>query len=83
MMGVGLDTTDFNGKPVRYHGIKFEGSPRDVFRSSFFEPFILAAARQTLEWTINCCRERHLEPRQYVAEANSVPAPLHRKLSPV
>ena len=72
MMGVGLNTTDFNGKPVRYHGVKFEGSPRDVFWSNFFEPFILDAARQTLEWVVDCCRERHLEPRQYVVEAKSL-----------
>jgi hypothetical protein len=67
-----LDTTDFSGQPVRYHGVTFEGSPRTVFWSGFFDPFMLAAARQTLEWVIAYCHERHLDPEEYVAEAKSL-----------
>ena len=74
MMGaeIGVHTTDFHGTPVRYRGVKFEGSPRTVFWSGFFEPFTLAAARQTLEWVFARCREQHLEPEEYVAEAKSL-----------
>lgn len=67
-----LDTTDFSGQPVRYHGVTFEGSPRTVFWSGFFDPFMLAAARQTLEWVMAYCHERHLDPEEYVAEAKSL-----------
>ncbi len=74
MMGdeIGLNTTDFHGKPVLYRGVKFEGGPREVFWSHFFEPFIVAAERQTLEWVIDCCHKRNLESDKYVAEAKSL-----------
>jgi len=67
-----LDTTDFHGKPVRYRGIKFEGSPCTVFWTGFFEPFIQDAARQSLEWIIECCRQRHLDPGDYLTETTSL-----------
>jgi hypothetical protein len=68
----GLSTTDFHGKPVRYRGVRFKGSPRTVFWAGFFEPFIVHAARQSLEWVIRCCRDRDLDPGQYLAEAKSL-----------
>lgn len=68
----GLSTTDFNGKQVRYQGVRFEGSPRVVFWGNFFEPFIVNAASQSLEWVIECCRERHLKPSEYLSEATSL-----------
>lgn len=70
--GPGLDITDIHGKPVRYSGIKFEGSPRVVFWSGFFGPFLAKAARQSLQWTIDYCHERHLDPGEYVAETRDL-----------
>jgi len=46
----GLKTTNFNGKPVQYQGVTFDGTPRVVFWGEFFEPFMYDAARQSLEW---------------------------------
>lgn len=68
----GLSTTDFHGKPVRYRGVSFKGSPRTVFWANFFEPFIVHAARQSVEWVIHCCRDRSLDPGQYLAETKSL-----------
>lgn len=68
----GLETTDSHGKTVRYRGVGFEGSPRTVFWGGFFEPFILAAARQSLQWVIESCRERSLDPSEYLSEARAL-----------
>ncbi|OLC68161.1 MAG: hypothetical protein AUH69_02145 [Actinobacteria bacterium 13_1_40CM_4_65_12] len=68
----GLSTTDFHGKPIRYRGVRFKGSPRTVFWAGFFEPFIVHAARQSLDWVIHCCRDRSLDPSEYLAEAKSL-----------
>lgn len=68
----GLKTTNFNGKPVQYQGITFDGTPRVVFWGDFFEPFMYDAARQSLEWVIESCRDRHLDPSEYLSEATSL-----------
>jgi hypothetical protein len=74
MMGADarLNTTDVNGKPVRYSGVKFDGSPRTLFWGGFFEPFLLNAARQSLQLVIDCCRERHLDAGEYLAETRDL-----------
>jgi hypothetical protein len=73
MMGSsGLATTNFHGKEVSYRGVAFEGSPRQVFWSDFFEPFILAAARGTFEWVVEACRERNLNPMEYLVETRDL-----------
>src|SRR5437867_3941096 len=68
----GLRTTNFTGKPVHYQGVTFDGSPRVIFWSDFFEPFMYDAARQSLEWVIASCRDRHLQPGEYLCEATSL-----------
>jgi hypothetical protein len=71
--GAGLNTTTFDGRPVRYLGsVKFEGSPQVVFWSDFFEPFMLAAARQSIRWVIDHCRDQHLDSESYVVEARGL-----------
>ncbi len=70
--GAGLTITTNLGKPVRYSGLKFQGTPRVVFWGGFFEPFLTRAAEQSLQWTIDCCRERQLAPAEYLAEARDL-----------
>ena len=70
--GAGLNTTTFDGRPVRYPGVKFEGSPHLVFWSDFFEPFMLAAAQQSIRWVIDHCREQHLDAELYVVESRTL-----------
>jgi len=72
--GTGLTTSDIHGKPVHYSGIKFEGShPRVVFwGGGFFEPFISKAAQQSLQWTIDSCRQRNLDAKEYLTETRDL-----------
>jgi hypothetical protein len=72
MNAQGLRTTNFSGKPVGYQGVTFDGTPRVVFWGDFFEPFMYDAARQSLDWVIASCRERHLEPDNYLSEATGL-----------
>ena len=65
-----LKTTYFNGKPVSYQGVvAFDGAPRVVFWGEFFEPFMFDAARQSLQWVIQVCHDRHLDASEYLSEA--------------
>ena len=70
--GTGLATTDIHGKPVRYSGGKFQGTPRVVFWGGFFEPFISKAAQQSLQWTIDSCRQRNLDAKEYLTETRDL-----------
>jgi hypothetical protein len=70
--GASLQTTDFKGKPVSHQGAQFEGSPQVVFWSDFFEPFMVDAAQQSLEWVIQTCHDRHLDARDYIAETTEL-----------
>ena len=67
-----LRTTRFDGKPVHYQGVAFEGTPRVVFWGDFFEPFMYDAAQRSLEWTIESCRDRRLDAGVYLAEASNL-----------
>jgi hypothetical protein len=65
-----LKTTYLNGKTINYQGaVGFDGSPRGVVWGGFFEPFMFDAAKQSLEWVIATCRDRHLDASEYLSEA--------------
>ena len=57
---------------MSYRGVSFEGSPRMVFWTDFFEPFILAAARSSFEWVRKTCHERNLNPGDCLVEARDL-----------
>jgi hypothetical protein len=65
----GIDTTTRDGKRVSISGVKFSGSPQQVFWSGFFEPFMVSAASSTLQWVSDQCRERNLPASEYLEEA--------------
>ncbi len=67
-----LRTSNFNGKPVSYQGVMFDGTPRAVFWGDFFEPFMFDVARRSLEWVIEACRDRHLDASEYLSEATAL-----------
>ena len=60
----GLNVKKFDGKEIRYGGIEFSGSARDVFWGRYIEPFLEHAASATIEYVIGMCSETHskLEP---------------------
>ena len=57
---------------MSYQGVMFDGTPRVVFWGDFFEPFMFDAARQSLEWVIQACRDRHLDATDYLSEATAL-----------
>lgn len=75
----GIETTTYEGKPVSIHGEKFSGSTRDLFWSGFFEPFIVAAAKDTFSWVVEHCKANNLEPDEFIDEAKNLSQQLTAK----
>ncbi len=67
-----LEITNFYGKPISYRGIRYEGSPEDVFWADLFEPFMIDAAKTLFQWIIDHCRSQNLDPAEYLAEARDL-----------
>lgn len=67
-----LEITNFYGKPISYRGIRYEGSPEEVFWADLFEPFMIDAAKTLLQWVIDHCRSQNLDPAEYLAEAHDL-----------
>lgn len=65
----GIETTTYEGKAVSLHGVKFSGSAHLVFWSGFFEPFIVAAVKDTFAWIVEHCKANNLAPDEFVDEA--------------
>lgn len=65
----GIETTTKDGQRVSLSGVKFSDSPKLVFWSGFFEPFMASAATGTLQWVAEQCKERNLAPGDYMEEA--------------
>ena len=64
-----LQCTDCRGNPIRYGGVKFKGSPRDVFWGGFIEPCLEDITVQVLDTTALNCQKGHLKPEAYLKEA--------------
>lgn len=67
-----LEITDFYGKPISYRGIRYEGSPEDVFWAGLFEPFMVDAAKKLFQWVIDHCKSQNLDPAEYLVEARDL-----------
>lgn len=68
----GIKTTTCEGKQVAISGVKFEGSPKQVFWSGFFEPFMVAASTNTFQWLAEECIKRNLDSSVYFEEAKQL-----------
>ncbi len=64
----GLHITDFYGKPIRYSGVAYQGSPRLVFWG-FIKPFLQDAIVKTLDETLEISHARGYEPEACIKEA--------------
>ena len=51
----------YSGSDIHYQGVKFSGSPRDVFWGGFIEPFLEHGIVDSLDATVRTCREASLE----------------------
>lgn len=63
---------DFYGKQISYQGVKFEGSPRDVFWGRYIEPFIEDIAHRIVQQTIQLCAEKNQSAQRPLAEAGEL-----------
>ena len=67
-MSDGLSVTKLDGSPISYRGIKFEGSPRQVFWSSYIQPFLEHLATSEIAAGVSMARERGIDARQLLPE---------------
>jgi hypothetical protein len=67
-MPQGLSVTKFDGRPISYHGIKFEGSPRLVFWSGYIQPFLEHLITSEIAAGVSMARERRVDARQLLPE---------------
>jgi len=58
--GVAIDLP--NGRKIRYSGLEFSGSCREIYWKLFPESFIHEITKTTFEWTRNLCDSRKLQP---------------------
>lgn len=65
----GIETTAQDGSTISMRGVKYAGTVPQVFWTGFFEPFMVEAASQTLQWVANHCRDCRLDPQVYIEEA--------------
>ncbi|HEX7093849.1 MAG TPA: hypothetical protein VF205_09265, partial [Nitrospiraceae bacterium] len=67
-----LDCTDSQGKRIRYGGVKFEGSPREVFWGGYIDPFLENIIIETLDTVAQICSRASLSPAVYLDEASQL-----------
>ena len=67
-----LDCTDGQGKRIRYGGVKFEGSPREVFWRGYIDPFLENITIKTLDTVAHICDSASLSPAAYLDEASQL-----------
>lgn len=67
-----LDCTDGRGKRIRYGGVKFEGSPREVFWGGYIDPFLENITINILDTVAQICSSASLSPATYLDEASKL-----------
>lgn len=67
-----LHVENYYGKPIRYEGCGFEGTPRTVFWGGFIEPFLENGIVNVLSEMRQECLVRNLEPQDYLNEAKAI-----------
>jgi TIR domain len=63
---------DFYGREIAYQGIKFEGSPRQVFWGRYIEPFLEDLVHRVVEETLRLASARMQNAQQPLAEAGGM-----------
>ncbi|MGH7205523.1 MAG: diguanylate cyclase domain-containing protein [Nitrospiraceae bacterium] len=64
-----LDCTDCRGKRIHYEGIKYEGSPREVFWGGYIDPCLEDSFIEIFETIAQICRASGSNPAVYLDEA--------------
>jgi len=63
-----LEIENYYGKPIRYSGIKYDGSPRVVYWGGFIEPFLENGIIKSLSELEKVCLQKNLDINDYVNE---------------
>lgn len=58
----------FDGRQISYEGVKFEGSPRDVFWSRYIEPFLEDICISEINAAVSMAHERGVEGKLLLSE---------------
>lgn len=64
--------TDFYGKEISYSGIRFEGTPEQVFWTRFIEPFLEDIILRSLDKTVLLCRGKKINLNEPIAEVGNI-----------
>jgi len=63
---------DFYGREIAYQGVKFEGSPRQVFWGRYIEPFLEDLVHRMVEETLRLAAARKQNAQQPLAEVGNL-----------
>jgi hypothetical protein len=63
-----LEVDNFYGKPIRYEGVMFEGTPRDVFWGNYIEPFLENGIHESFKQLEIVCKEKNIGIEDYIYE---------------
>jgi hypothetical protein len=66
--GNGLKVNDFYGKPIAYSGIRFSGSPAQVFWNGYIEPFLEDISFRAIDLSMKVAADRKIPLRQPLLE---------------
>lgn len=70
----------FDGRQIAYQGIKFEGSPREVFWSRYIEPFLEQLCISEIEAAVLMAREKGVDARLLLPELQELLSSGFRKV---
>jgi hypothetical protein len=62
----------FHGKEIAYQGIKFDGSPREVFWGRFIEPFLEDLSINEINTAVKMAHERRVNLRELLTEVRDL-----------
>lgn len=62
----------FDGREIAYQGIRFEGSPQNVFWSRYIEPFLESMAVEEIAFGVTLARERDVDARLLLPEVQGL-----------
>ncbi len=69
LTSTGLKITRLDGRQISYSGIKFSGSPEQVFWTRFIEPFLEDGIINILDTIAEDCLQGSLDPTPHLEEA--------------
>ena len=70
--GKPIKIVDFHGREIRYQGVTFEGSPREVFWGRYIEPFLEEIAFRMIDHTLQFCRDKRQDIKPALLETGEL-----------